>query len=122
MSRFTVKGQLPGLNEYTAACRSHWGVGARMKREAQERVEWHALAAGIRPAGKPVEVRILWVEPNRRRDSDNVFFAAKFILDALVSLKVLPNDGPKWVRGISNARAVDAANPRIEVEIAEAAG
>lgn len=129
IQRFEVPGRLPGLNEYTKACRSNPRAGARMKREAEEAVMWAAKAAGIVPARWPVTLRITWVEANTRRDKDNVRFAAKFVQDALVSLGILPNDGWRQiggvpeegedVGGITDRYMVNAASPRVIVEIEE---
>ena len=38
-----------------------------------------------------------WIEPNRRRDKDNVAFAKKFILDALVKAGKLKDDNRNCV-------------------------
>lgn len=51
---------------------------------------------------------------------DNISsFGRKVIQDALVKAGVLRNDGWKEIRGFSDRFAVDAENPRIEVEIEE---
>lgn len=89
--------RLPGLNEYTAACRGNRFAGANMKHKAQEQIL--RCLGGIEPITKPVTVRIEWMEKNARRDVDNVSFAKKFILDALVTGEILPDDSRKWVRG-----------------------
>ena len=65
----------------------------------------------------------LWVEPNRRRDLDNISsFGRKVIQDALVDTGVLKDDGWKYVVGFSDKFDVDKKNPRIEVLIREADG
>ena len=70
---------------------------------------------------KPVFMEYLWVEPNRRRDLDNISsFGRKVIQDALVDTGVLKNDGWKHVVGFSDKFDVDKENPRIEVLIREA--
>lgn len=58
-----------------------------------------------------------WYEPNRKRDLDNVCFAKKFILDALVAEQVIESDGWRGVQGFTDRFYLDATNPRIEVEI-----
>lgn len=69
---------------------------------------------------KPVTVTYTWYEKDRRRDLDNISsFGRKVIQDALVKAGVLRNDGWKEIRGFSDRFAVDAENPRIEVEIEE---
>ena len=55
-----------------------------------------------------------------RRDIDNVRFAAKFVLDALVETGVIPNDTQRYVRSISDRFMVNPKEPRIIVEMEEA--
>ena len=55
----------------------------------------------------------------RRRDKDNIAFAKKFIQDALVKEKVLKNDGWAQIESWTDAFAVEAQHPRVEVEINE---
>lgn len=118
IQEFEVPGRLPGANEYTAACRSNARAGGRMKRDAQERVCWAIRAAHLRPMGK-VDVSFVWIEPDMRRDKDNVRFAAKFILDALVEMQIIKNDGWRHVGDLSDAYMVNRDNPRVVVRLEE---
>lgn len=101
---FIIPGRLPGLNEVNDSNRTHVQIGARLKRDVQNRVMWSIrkyMASGdVRPVDYPVDVTIHWYEPNRRRDVDNIQSGTKFILDAMVKLKLIPNDGQRWVRQI----------------------
>lgn len=68
----------------------------------------------------PVVMHYTWIEKNRRRDHDNVSsFGRKCIQDALVKGGWLAGDGWKHITGFSDRFSVDAAHPRIEVEIEE---
>ena len=118
--RLVVEGRLPGLNEYIAAERGNRYKAAKLKREAQE-VIGYAIRTQLRGVRirNPVAMRYLWVEPNRKRDKDNITFARKFIQDALVEAGVLRNDGWKEIEGFSDSFAVEEKRPRIEVEITE---
>lgn len=114
---FTVPGTLPSLNDYTRACRTDARVGARLKRDVENVVRIYAR--GHRPpvfAG-PVFVTFAWHEPHRRRDADNVAFAKKFILDALVAVGVLPDDGRRYVAGFADEFHLDRSDPRVVVTI-----
>ena len=66
-----------------------------MKQETEEMIGWEVLKAGLSPAKTPVIVVFSWVEPNWQKDADNVNFAKKFILDALVKQGMLQNDSRK---------------------------
>ena len=120
IQRFEIKGRLPGANEYQAACRRFAKEGARMKREATEAVAWSAKVAHLKPMRAPVMVRITWIEPNMRRDKDNIRFGAKFVLDGLQEAGVIGNDNWKWIAGISDDYRVNTVDPRVIVELEEA--
>lgn len=116
---FEIPGRLPALNEWTRACKSHYGKAGRMKREAQDMILWAMKAAKVKPVKGKVIVRFTWIEPNMRRDQDNIAFAKKFIFDALQEGGVIQNDGWKHVDGFSDTFRLNKANPRIVVEIEE---
>ena len=97
MTKIVLPFRLPGLNEYTAACRGNRFAGANMKHKAQDQIARHL--GGVEPITKPVIVCIEWMEKTARRDIDNLSFAKKFILDALVAEEILPDDSRKWVKG-----------------------
>lgn len=122
MVKLVIKNRLPSLNEYTSANRGDRGkyVGAKMKKDTENLINLYIKEQIKRTQVKtPVKLHIRWYEPNSRRDADNIVFAKKFILDALVKNKVIPNDNQKHVKGFSEEVLVDKDNPRIEVEICE---
>jgi len=91
---FEIPGRMDGLNEYTAACRTHRQVGGKLKRKNQAMAERAIRAARLAPMRRRVDVELVWIEPNMRRDKDNIRFAAKFVLDALVATGVLADVDP----------------------------
>jgi len=92
--------KLPGLNEYTTANRMNRHVGAKMKRDTEKQIIPHLYQ--LPKIKKPVKLKFIWCEENKRRDLDNVAFAKKFILDALVTTNTLINDNEKYVKGFSD--------------------
>jgi Holliday junction resolvase RusA-like endonuclease len=119
--KFVIKGELPDLNTYIDECRSNKYAGNHMKQSAQKYV-CDSIRAQIKRMGEitqPVQIRFLWVTKDARKDIDNVAFAKKFILDAMVKSKLLPDDSRKWVKGFTDEFIVDKSNPRTEVEIRE---
>lgn len=114
--KFTIQGRLDGLNEYTQANRSNRHEGAEMKRKNEELVMLSVRKVKIK---QPVKIAFKWYEKNSRRDMDNIAFAKKFILDALVKKGVLQDDGWKWVKGFTDEFFIDKENPRVEVEMEE---
>lgn len=119
--KFTVWGRLPGLNEITAENRRNRHAGAKMKKQYQYAVELSARRQlrHWRPSG-PVFMRYLWIEPNKKRDKDNIAAGGrKIIQDALVKAGYLHNDGWRDIAGFSDTFAVDSKNPRVEITIEE---
>lgn len=117
----TIPGRLPGLNEYTTACRSNPHKGNEMKRDAQTAIMWQ-IKAQLRSCKfkGPVFLLFTFCEQDRRRDKDNVSsFARKVIQDALVKCGTLADDGWGHVTGYLDRFCVDKENPRIVVEFIE---
>ncbi len=109
----TIQGRLPSYNEYINSCRRNRYAGAKFKEETENLILWQVKGKKI---PTPCTLKIVWYEPNRKRDIDNVFSGAKFLLDAFVKAGVIPNDTQQFIRGISNKIELDRKNPRIEIE------
>lgn len=119
--KLTIKGKLDNLNDYITACRTNQYKGAKIKAHNEHKVldSIYSQIGHIR-ISKPVYMSYHWIEPNRRRDLDNVSsFGRKVIQDALVQAKVLQNDGWANIIGFSDSFSVDRENPRIIIEIQE---
>ena len=90
---FFIPGPLPGLNEIIAAGKKIIPWLSKGKRRVYEltqlkerwdtRVVHEVMFHKIKPMDA-VDVKLVWIEPNRRRDKDNVMAGKKFILDGLV--------------------------------------
>lgn len=90
---FTVPGRLAGMNEITEANRRNRYIGAKQKRENQDRVCAAILASNAPKLEKPVSGAVLIVRNNRRSDRDNISAGAvKVILDALQQTGVITRD------------------------------
>jgi Holliday junction resolvase RusA-like endonuclease len=62
-----------------------------------------------------VRVRVVWNEPNRRRDPDNVQAGIKFILDGIVKAGILPNDGWKNVAAVEHVMGEKGDGAVVEI-------
>lgn len=113
--QFIIRERLVGLNEYQNACRTNRYASAKLKREQQDIVLDAIYAAGLIPMIGKVDVSFLWVEPNNRRDHDNVAFGKKFILDALVEADILEDDSPRHVGDFTDRFLVSKNSPHIAV-------
>lgn len=116
-----IEGRLPNLNDYTNACRSNRYAGAKMKEDSERIITAHIQQQlqGVAFKGI-VRLEFRWYEPDRKRDLDNICFAKKFILDALVSNGIIETDSWRGVVGFTDEFFIDKQNPRIEVEIQKA--
>lgn len=122
--KFTIKGTLPGLNDYLKAERTFskkHSCGNDMKQQCQMIIINAARKQLKRlKIHNPVKITYLYYEPNKRRDLDNISGVAhKFIQDALVKCGVLENDGWQHITGYEDRFEVDRYNPRIEVILTE---
>lgn len=116
--KFTIPGTLPGLNEYINAERGNKYQAAVLKKEAEAYIGniIKTQLRGVSFTG-PVIICYAWVEPNRRRDKDNIAFAKKFIQDSLVAVGVLQGDGWKHIECFADFFFVDPKDPRVVVVI-----
>lgn len=119
--RLVISGSLPGLNDFIGAVNANRHKGNALKRDAELQVSF-AIRSQLRGVKitKPVVMRYMWVEKDRRRDLDNISsYGRKVIQDALVKCHILKNDGWNEIIGFSDSFVVDKKNPRIEIEIEE---
>lgn len=116
---FTIIGRLSGANDAIAAASYNRFTSGTLKKKETRRCALAAIAGVVPTFTKPVKIHFKWIEKNRKRDIDNVRFAAKYIMDGLQESGKLPNDSWKWVVSMSDEWAVDPVNPRVEVTITE---
>lgn len=121
---FEIPGTLPNLNDILKASnasnkRNCFKPISSLKETYDDAVMWAAKAACIKPVAGKVNIRIHWIEPNMKRDKDNIHAGTKFVLDGLVKLGILGNDGWTWIGDLSYSYSVNRANPRVVVELEE---
>ena len=116
--KFVIPFTLPSLNDYVCECRQNAHAGAAFKRSTDDSIAWVIKPARLQPVKYPCLVLMVFTEPNRRRDVDNVESAKKYILDALVKCSVIQDDSPRWVVGVPSY-TVYGERARVEVTIIE---
>lgn len=119
--QFTIRGRLCSLNEYVNAAHTPW-KRTKLKQEQEAIVIGAAEAAGIVPMEPPIAVYITYFEAKvkrkRMRDLDNVAGAGnKFIMDALVSMGIIPDDDAKTVPTAVYKGFAATCEPRIVVSL-----
>lgn len=91
-------GNLAKLNEHDAANRANKFGGAALKNRMTTMVSEQVQSFGLIP--HPVKIGFVWYYSSRHI-SDNIRFAAKYVLDGLVKGGVLNNDNQQWVKGFT---------------------
>lgn len=118
MQIFELPFRLPGLNEYQRACRASPFLGARMKKENMYKVQTHL--GNLKPFKWPVNIEMFFIEPNQKRDKDNVLsFGAKVINDAMVKQGLLPDDNSDYIKMMNLQVLSDGGTAKIIVRVIE---
>lgn len=116
MDKCIIDLKLPSLNEYINICRTNKYGAAKFKKSIEEQI---AIYLARLPEYKnPIKIHFHWVEENKRRDFDNVAFAKKFILDAMVKQGKLKDDNRKCVTGFTDTFEY-GANAKVILEVEE---
>lgn len=114
----TIPGRLPGMNDIISEGRRSRYKSAAQKKGWTRSVAIMAQASGIPTQAGPVDLDIAWIEPNARRDPDNVSAGVKFILDGLVEAGVLEGDTRKHIGAIRHEfPEPDKKDPRVLVRL-----
>lgn len=103
MERVTceIPMKLPSLNEYVNLCRTNPYKASKFKKDLEEEIAFYLKELPY--FENPIKIHFYWVEENRRRDLDNVAYAKKHILDALVKAGKLKDDNRKCVYAFTDS-------------------
>ena len=80
--KIEIPMKLPSLNQYINECRKNRYAGANMKSEVEREISYYITS--LPQYQKKIKIHFHWIEGNKKRDLDNICFAKKFILDAMV--------------------------------------
>lgn len=117
--KFEIHKRLMGLNEYTNLNRKNRYLGNQAKQKEQAYIIGCIKEQlGYISITKPVIGHFTWIEENKKRDLDNICFAKKFILDALVQAGILQDDNRKIVTNFTD-RFEYADKSKVIVELEE---
>lgn len=98
--RIVIPYRFPSFNVYVNECRKNRFAGANMKKDIEQSIRPYLM--DLPTMKRPVRIDFVWVEQNRKRDPDNLCYARKFILDALVDCGVLVDDSWNYVKGFKD--------------------
>ncbi len=113
----TIPGRFPGLNDILKQAkqgRGNYQPYAIQKAQHTDTVACLCKAARI-PKLKHIAMEITWVEPNRKRDPDNIIDAK----DVLPEVGQTDHESTEFVIALFHSWKVDKHNPRIIVKIEE---
>lgn len=100
IGKVTIPMKLPSLNEYVNVCRTNPYKASKFKKDLENDIG--VFIARLPRFERPVKIHFHWVEGNKRRDLDNIAFAKKFILDAMVKHGKLKDDNRKCVTAFTD--------------------
>ena len=99
--KFEIDMKLPSLNDYINVCRSNKFKAAKYKASIEQEI---GLRLTKMPRWtNPIKIHFHWIEGTKRRDLDNIAFAKKFILDAMVRYGKLNDDNRKCVTAFTDS-------------------
>ena len=96
-----ISMRLPSLNEYIFECRRNKFGASKYKKSIESDIG--QFIGHLPRFENPVKIHFHWIEENKKRDLDNICFAKKFILDALVKAGKLKDDNRKCVTGFTDS-------------------
>lgn len=91
----TIPMKLPSLNDYVDVCRTNPYKASKFKKDIENEIGLFIF--DLPRFEKPVVIHFHWIEKNKKRDLDNIAYAKKHILDALVKFNKLSDDNRKCV-------------------------
>ena len=98
--KFVINMKLPSLNDYIRVCRCNKYQAAKFKADIECLIGLHLMK--MPKMTNPIKIHFHWIEGNKKRDLDNIAFAKKFILDAMVKYKKLEDDNRKVVTAFTD--------------------
>ena len=100
MYKIEIPMKLPSLNEYVNVCRTNKFKAGKYKADIERVIGFYLMK--MPDWSNPIKIHFHWVEGNKRRDLDNICFAKKFILDAMVKKGKLTDDNRRCVTGFTD--------------------
>lgn len=115
--KIILMGEFTDLNSHIKAERNNRYAGGNVKKEnTNNALKQLTLTQGV-VEQYPVFITMTWYTKDIRVDPDNIAFAKKYILDALVIKGILENDGRRQISGFKDMFEIDKLCPRVEIEI-----
>ncbi len=112
---------LPGLNEMIAACKKSHYTWNEMKKWNSFMICTCIKEQELKPM-KNAYFTFYWYEKTKKRNKDNICAGGrKIILDSLVEMGILKNDGWDEINGFNDHFLIDKKDPHVVVVMIEGA-
>lgn len=98
---YVIPIKLPSLNDYIRVCRCNKFQANKMKVDIERQIGLFLVK--MPKMDNPIKIHFHWIEGNKKRDLDNICFAKKFILDAMVKYGKLKDDNRKCVTAFTDS-------------------
>ena len=121
--KFTIPFELLDLNGIIDLAHKRTGKYCpynEIKRDTEIRIIYELRRQKVKPIpaeSLPVGFEYTWFCKDKRKNPDNISVGRKFVLDALVKAKIIPNDGWNEVWRQSDLFIVDKDRQGVEVLI-----
>lgn len=99
--KYEIPMKLPSLNDYVRVCRTNKFMAYKYKADIEQEIGLYLIK--MPKWDKPIKIHFTWVESRKNRDLDNICFAKKFILDAMVKYGKLHDDNRKCVTAFTDS-------------------
>lgn len=117
MQTLIIKGELPDLNTEINLAKKHWSYYANHKKTWTTLIMYEAKKQLTKILHPKLHLEFFWYVKDKMKDPDNLCFAKKYLLDGIKEAGIIPNDGFRHIESFADFFAVDAKNPRVEVNI-----
>ena len=114
--KLEIPMKLPSLNDYIRVCRSNKYLANKYKADIEQEIGLYLMK--MPRMTKPIRIHFTWIESTKKRDLDNICFAKKFILDAMVKYGKLKDDNRKYVYAFTDSFEYGEKN-KVILEIME---
>ncbi len=98
---YEINMKLPSLNDYIRVCRCNKFQAAKFKADIEREIGYYLTK--MPKWDNPIKIHFTWIEGDKKRDLDNICFAKKFILDAMVKSQKLKDDNRKCVTAFTDS-------------------
>ncbi len=118
-----INEQLICYNEYEAINRRNKYAANSKKKDMIQVVcdavfeHFKGKSVSVKEEFYPLHVHFDWFVSSRRRDTDNIRFSAKFILDGFQVCGLIKNDNLTCINMTSDTYTIDKEHPRVIVTL-----